>query len=150
MDLPDYGDAPFHCPPDDPVIGGIILDLPTPISVNRLWRASKSSVIKSDAYRKWTKRADELLLTTGQFRGLKTISRKFTASIVLKRSNLDLDNNAKCVMDFLQSRRFILDDKHCEELTLRWGDAPTGCRVTLREVPTITMADIRRNVEAMA
>jgi hypothetical protein len=38
-------------------------------------------------------------------------------------------------MDYLQSRNFILNDRFCEELVLRWGDAPTGCRVTVRACP---------------
>lgn len=128
MSLPSYADAPFHCPPD------IVLDLPTPISINRLWRASKSTVIKSVAYKQWIKAADGMLLEFAQLRGVKPIAGKFTAQIVVKRSNLDLDNNSKCVLDFLQSRNFIVNDKFCEELTLRWGDAPTGCRVTVRAV----------------
>jgi Holliday junction resolvase RusA-like endonuclease len=110
----------------------IVLDLPPPISVNRIWRKAKVGVIKSDAYKTWTKRADDMLVSLGQLRGVKPIVGKFTALIVVKRSRLDLDNNSKAVLDFLQSRCFIVDDKFCEELTLRWGDAPTGCRVTVR------------------
>ena len=131
MNLPSYADAPFHAPLD-PVIGGIIIDLPSPPSVNRLWRVSKSSVIKSDVYRQWVKSADETLMATAQMRGVKTIVGKFTAIIVVKRSNKDLDNHSKAVLDFLQSRCFVENDKFCEELTLRWGDAPMGCRVTVR------------------
>ena len=129
-------DAPFHCPPD-PLIGGIIVDLPAPISVNRLWRASKSSVIKSTAYVAWIKRADELVLSMGQLRGIKTICGPFSALIVVKRSNLDIDNNSKCVLDYLQSRTFIENDKHCERLTIEWGEAPTGCRAFLKPWPTV-------------
>jgi Holliday junction resolvase RusA-like endonuclease len=124
--LPSYADAPFHAPVD------IVLDLPQPPSVNRIWRRAKRGMIKSDIYTRWLKTADDMLLTMGQLRGVKPIVGKFTALIVVKRSRLDLDNNSKAVLDFLQSRCFIVDDKFCEELTLRWGDAPTGCRVTVR------------------
>lgn len=110
----------------------VVLDLPAPISVNRIWRKTKAGVIKSPAYQRWIETADEMLLELGQLRGIKQIAGKFTATIVVRRSRLDLDNNSKCVLDFLQSRNFILNDNLCEELTLRWGDAPTGCRVTVR------------------
>lgn len=142
MSLPSMADAPFHCPAD------IMLDLPAPISVNRLWRSVKTGVIKSEHYKRWTKAADGMLMELGQLRGVKPIMGRFTATIVCKRSQLDLDNNSKCVLDYLQSRNFIVDDKLCEELTLRWGEAPTGCRVFLS--PCLTMADVRRNLEAIA
>lgn len=122
----DVSEPPFALPAE------AVLDLPPPISVNRIWRKTKTGVIKSDAYQKWIRRADAMLLETGQLKGLKTIVGPFTALIIVKRSNLDLDNNSKCLLDFVQSRNFIVDDKFCEELTLRWGNAPSGCRLTLR------------------
>lgn len=122
----DVSNPPFALPAD------IVLDLPAPISVNRIWRKTKTGVIKSDAYQKWIRRADAMLLETGQIKGVKPIYGRFTALIIVKRSNLDLDNNSKCLLDFVQSRNFIVDDKFCEELTLRWGNAPSGCRLTLR------------------
>ena len=114
----------------------IVLDLPTPISVNRLWRVTKAGhVIKSQAYKQWIKKSDAMLLELGQLKGVKSIVGKFTALIVVKRCNLDIDNANKGVLDFLQSRNFILNDKFCEEVTARWGDAPTGCRVTVKALP---------------
>lgn len=132
----DVSAPPFACPPD-PMIGGIVLDLPPPISVNRIWRRTKAGMIKSKAYGRWIERADAMLLELGQLRGVRPIAGRFSALILVKRSNLDLDNNSKCVLDFLQSRCFIVNDKLCEELTLRWGDAPTGCRITVKPMPTI-------------
>jgi Holliday junction resolvase RusA-like endonuclease len=134
MSLPSYTDPPFACPPDE-VIGGVIIDLPCPPSVNRIWRANRAGankVSKSAEYKSWLKRADALAMSTGQFRGLKTIAGPFEATIILKRIPGDLDNRAKGVLDWLQSRAVISDDKYCERLVLEWGDAPTGCRVTVR------------------
>jgi Holliday junction resolvase RusA-like endonuclease len=65
---------------------------------------------------------------------------------VVKRSRLDLDNNSKVCLDFLQSRNFIVDDKLCEELTLRWGEAPTGCRVTVKPMLN-TVGDVLQRAE---
>lgn len=138
----DVSRPPFALVPD------IVLDLPAPISVNRIWRKTKTGVIKSGLYVRWTKAADEMLLEFGQLKGVRPIASRFTAEIVVKRSNLDLDNNAKCVLDFLQSRNFILNDNLCEELRLRWGDAPTGCRVTVRQAETVNDV-LRRAAERM-
>ncbi len=110
----------------------IVLDLPAPISANRLWRKTKAGMMNNPQYERWKRRADAMLLEMDQIKGVKPISGNFTALIIARRSNLDLDNNAKAVMDYLQSRNFILNDRFCEELVLRWGDAPTGCRVTVR------------------
>lgn len=113
----------------------IILDLPAPPSVNRLRLIGKPkggtviNVTKSPAYKAWIKQADIAVMQFGQFKGMKQIRGKFIARVVLKRSNVDLDNHAKGLMDWLQSRGVIENDKHCERLTLEWGDAPTGCRV---------------------
>lgn len=129
MSLPSFADAPFHVPVD------IIIDLPTPPSVNRIWRANragKNKVSISPEYKSWIRSADALALSTGQFRGLKTIVGPFEARIVFKRVPGDLDNRVKGVLDWLQSRSVVVNDKYCERLTLEWGDAPTGCRVTVR------------------
>jgi Holliday junction resolvase RusA-like endonuclease len=127
--VPSMADAPFHCPPD------VVLDLPMPPSVNRIWRANrtgKNKVSISPEYAAWKLHADRLTLSMGQFRGLKTIVGPFEAHIVLKRQCGDLDNRAKGILDWLQSRSVVVDDKFCERLTLQWGDAPHGCRVTVR------------------
>lgn len=126
----DTNFPPFALPSD------IVLDLPTPISVNRIWRVAKAGhVIKSHVYKRWIKEADAMLLDLGQLKGVKPITGKFTALIVVKRVKMDLDNSAKCLLDYLQNRNFILNDDLCQELTLRWGDAPTGARVTVRPLP---------------
>lgn len=132
--LPSMADAPFHCPPD------IVLDLPRPISVNRIWRAHKAGAGKvslSPEYRKWKTHADQITQSLAQFRGLKQVRGKFEAKIVVQRCQGDLDNRAKGVLDWLQSRSVIADDKFCERLVLEWGDAasaPHGCRVYVRPV----------------
>jgi Holliday junction resolvase RusA-like endonuclease len=140
-------DPPFACPPD------IIIDLPTPPSVNRIWRHNRAGpkrVSISPEYDKWKRQADAMALSMAQFRGLKTIVGPFEAKIVLKRIRGDLDNRAKGVLDWLQSRAVVADDKYCERLTLEWGDAPAGCRVTVKPIPLNTVGDVLRRAEARA
>lgn len=131
----------------DAVIGGTIIDLPVPPSVNRIWRANKggpNKVSRSDEYKRWIKAADALSIETGQLRGIHPIIGKFEAHIVIKRCVGDLDNRAKGVLDYLQSRAVIANDKYCERLVMEWGDAPTGCRVTVRRLPNTTVDDVLR------
>lgn len=138
---------------DDIVIGGIIIDLPMPPSVNRIWRANKAGkkrVSISPEYDAWKKQADLLAMSSGQFRGIQPIRGKFEARIILKRVRGDLDNRAKGVLDWLQSRALIVDDKDCERLVLEWGDAPAGCRVFVIPRSPQTISDVLKNMEAVA
>lgn len=147
MSLPDYADPPFACPP------GIIIDLPMPPSVNRIWRANRAgpkAVSISPEYAAWKRHADGMALSMAQFRGLKTIVGPFEAKIVLRRQRGDLDNRSKGVLDWLQSRGVIADDKYCERLVLEWGDAPTGCRVTVTPRPLTSVGDVLRRAEQRA
>jgi crossover junction endodeoxyribonuclease RusA len=135
MSMPSYADAPFHAPVDDLLIGAIMIDLPMPPSVNRIWRATRAGPNKvslSPEYKAWKKHADGLALSMCQFRGLKTIVGPFEAKIVLQRQRGDIDNRSKGVLDWLQSRGVIADDKYCERLVLEWGEAPHGCRVFVK------------------
>lgn len=126
------------CEPHDAVIGGIIIDLPVPPSVNRIWRATRAGPNKvslSPEYKAWKDHADRVALSTAQFRGLKTIQGKFEVKIVIQRQRGDLDNRAKGILDWLQSRGVVVDDKFCERLVMEWGllhEAPIGCRVIVR------------------
>lgn len=115
--------------------GEITLDLPPPISVNRIWRAKKAGkkrVSISPEYANWKIQADKLAMATGAFRGIKPIRGKFEALIVVRRCPGDLDNFSKGLLDWLQSRAVIENDKFCERLVVEWGDAPAGVRVVVR------------------
>jgi Holliday junction resolvase RusA-like endonuclease len=119
----DCSDVPFLPPPD------IEVHLPMPPSVNRIWRANKAGsginrVSISPEYRAWRKAADNLAIAMG----------KFEAIIILQRTRGDLDNRVKGLLDWAQSRQLVADDKHCERLTVEWGEAPYGCRLILRGV----------------
>jgi len=128
--LPSMADAPFHCPPD------VVLDLPVPISVNKLrrinWRAHRRAGL-------WQDQADRHLLAakcrTENPVKLNSIQR-FEIEITLNESKvfLDLDNSLKLLIDYLRHRNIIMDDspKHMRKLTVLWGLAPHGCRVTVK------------------
>jgi Holliday junction resolvase RusA-like endonuclease len=112
----------------------IVIDLPFPPSGNRIWRvrkAGKNLVSISPEYANWRRQADLLTISMGSCKRVKRIAGPFEAGIVLQRRRGDLDNRIKGVLDWAQSRLLIADDKFCEKLTVEWGDAPHGCRLTM-------------------
>lgn len=134
--LPSYADPPFAVAPD------VVVDLPYPPSVNRLWRATaehgEQSVYLAPTYVSWKKAADALLLT---YRGWRqpTIKGAFSIDIGLSppkgHKRGDIDNRVKAVLDFIQRVSIIENDKHCQRLLVEWvgiEHAPHGCRVTVR------------------
>jgi Holliday junction resolvase RusA-like endonuclease len=114
----------------------IILDLPAPLSVNKLrrinWRTHKQAAL-------WKDMADRFLLVAKTRKvnpvKLKSIKR-FELFIMLDENlvSIDLDNTLKLLIDFLRHRNVIEDDspKHMRKLTVEWGRAPDGVRVTVR------------------
>jgi hypothetical protein len=130
MNLPSYADPPFACPPD------VVIDLPPPISVNKLRRVDWAN---QRMVRKWRDEANGLLLVakrrqTNPLR-FSTIDR-FELGIVLDESRVktDADNCAKILIDYLCTIGLIVDDapRHMRKVTIQWGEAPEGCRVTIR------------------
>lgn len=128
--IPNMADAPFHCPAD------VVLDLPPPISVNKLRRVDWAN---QRLVRKWRDDANGLLLAAKRrlINPLRfsTVER-FELGIVLdeKRVRSDADNCAKILIDYLCTVGLIIDDapKHMRKVTIEWGDAPEGCRVTVK------------------
>lgn len=114
----------------------ISVHLPTPPSTNRLWRRKNGGGMRtSDEYLRWKREAGDLLMTLHQLRGVEMIDGAFTAEVVVRKVRGDLDNRAsKAVLDFAQDVGLIANDKHCAEFHARWGDAPHGCRLILREI----------------
>jgi Holliday junction resolvase RusA-like endonuclease len=113
----------------------IVLDLPTPPSVNRLWRSGRGRVYRSARYIAWIRAADAELMARRQM-PKKRIEGPFEAHVTLSRKHArgDLDNRAsKGLLDFLQSREIIRNDSDCQRVTAEWGEAEAGCRVVLRE-----------------
>lgn len=137
--VPSMADPPFACPPD------IVLDLPAPPSVNRTrkidWkgkRAITSFENVADAYvmaAKGRSNSPLKLAKIPRFELLITLSETHT--------RIDLDNGLKALIDYLRRIELIEDDspKHMRRLTIEWGRAPFGCRVTVKPLPT-TMGDV--------
>jgi hypothetical protein len=126
--IPSMSDRPFGVPLD------IVLDIPVPPSVNRTrkinWREHKK-------YEKWRFDAGFHLVANGQFRAIKNLRLtryELTVTLDEKQCKLDPDNPIKAASDLLKYLGAIVDDapRHARRITVEWGHAPDGCRLTLR------------------
>ncbi len=130
MNRPSMTDRPFACPPD------IVLDLPVPPSVNRTRRSHGPGI---RLVNEWAKRADMMVMARRRpiMRGEWQLQGRFEIEItVSERCRSDLDNLPKSLIDYLRRIKIVRNDspKYMRKVTLQWGDAPEGVRVTVRPV----------------
>lgn len=126
---PDTLDPPFAAPIE------AVLYLPPPPSVNRTrkidWRGAA-------AHQRWIKAADMFVLAHGGMRALARLPGRFEAILTIDEhlNNLDLDNAIKAVIDYARRIELVIDDskKFMRKVTIEWGHAPHGCRLTLRSI----------------
>lgn len=114
----------------------ITIDLPFPVSVNRIWRSGQGKTYRSEPYLRWITQANGHWLEQKPKLKIKRIDGLYTLHVVYcppdKRSR-DLDNLVKCLNDFAQGAGIVLNDAQCRELHLVWGsaeEAPLGARLT--------------------
>lgn len=124
----------------------VVLDFPPPVSVNKLrrvdWKGQKLAI-------KWRRLAHGYLLMVKQ-RPLRI--QRFEIHIVLDENTVlcDADNAAKMLIDYLRLVEIIHDDspKHMRKVTIEWGEAPLGARVTVRPLPPVSIAEVlQRSME---
>lgn len=127
------GESP---PPEGDTPKRLSIELPFPPSVNRIWRArtganGKPSFYLDRRYETWKRVCDNLYMANK--RTWKPITGNFRAEIVLdeKRRRGDADNRAKCPMDWLQRVKLITNDSQADDVRIRWGYAPAGCRIEI-------------------
>lgn len=132
-----------HTPAID--VGPVVIELPYPPSMNRIWRSAASAagqqVYLAPSYVKWRQAADALLMSERGW-SKKRLIGPFEIEIGLcppkSHPRGDLDNRIKAVLDWLQRANIIVNDKFCQRLVVQWVPteaAPCGCRATLRAFP---------------
>ncbi len=122
----------------------IELELPLPISTNRIWRSrrvgAKVMVYPAPSYQKWKLRADEALQAQLDALGAvlpDPIIGPFNVVLTIdwhRRFKSDLDNRTKAVMDWAKRAGLIEDDRFQNRVVIEWGDAPMGARLRLTPV----------------
>jgi Holliday junction resolvase RusA-like endonuclease len=116
-------DAPFTVPPD------IVLDLPSPLSVNRTRKIDWTAYAKT---REWVARADAMFLAVKR-KLPPPIRGRYEIFITLKEGRIDADNAVKLLVDTVRRFGLVEDDdpKHLRRLTVEFGPVE-GSRVTIR------------------
>ena len=111
-----------------------------PPSVNSLFaNVSGRGRVRTKRYREWA------AASGWDCQGKGSITGPFTAAIILsrkhRRSNADLDNRVKPLLDLLQAHKVIEDDKYLEKLTVEWGD----CKGFYIEITPYPITESERN-----
>ena len=92
-------------------------------------------------YRQWANAAGWQLQAQ---KGNQFIPGPFECVITIDRSkrraNADIDNRVKPTLDLLQQHKVIDDDKYCEQLTIRWGEADGGMQILLKPAQVLGVA----------
>jgi crossover junction endodeoxyribonuclease RusA len=114
----------------------VTLDLPFPPSTNRLWRHCRGRVVLNPEYRAWIKKTDDFLIYQKVKPAKVKVSGPFVAEIVLdeneRKRGGDCDNRVKAVLDYAQRVEIINNDRLAKKVSVEWGCAPHGCRLTIR------------------
>jgi|TARA_R110002167_G_scaffold11880_2_gene51388 crossover junction endodeoxyribonuclease RusA len=106
------------------------LKLPTPPSVNALWRITGRRMYRSKKYMDFIKDCE----ATVAWQNHPTIDYPFNIEIVVGRPSkrrMDIDNRGKAVMDILQHLKIIEDDCMAQQITMMWTDAFKHTEVTI-------------------
>lgn len=129
----------------------ITLELPYPPSVNRIWRAKRSTGGKPQFYRDpkyqaWLKTCTGELWVAGWVGGWATKQRGYalpihepvSVEVVLdatRSARADCDNRLKACLDMLERARVIENDRQVVKASIYWGHAEKGCRITIASEP---------------
>ena len=122
---PSTIDRPFGYPPD------IVLDLPSPLSVNRTRRIDWRTYPK---VKRWIENADAHFLMQKRKLAPAILGRYEIVITLPEGSEIDADNTPKMVIDAVRRFRLVTDDspEFMRRVVIEFGHAPEGCRVTVR------------------
>lgn len=112
-------------------MNSVVLDLPLPPSVNRFIGRLGNVTPKVAA---WQRDCDAVLIAQ-KFRPPRFATAVAVAIVWSHDSGGDVDNRCKPLLDFLQTREVIENDRLVRELHVTFGDAPRGCRVRVAPLP---------------
>ena len=95
------------------------LVLPYPPSLNRLWRAKKNVLYRSERYLNWLDDAKRAM----KRQPVQHYTGKVDVWIMAKRPDRrarDIDNLSKPILDLLENQNVIVNDHFVETLVLWW------------------------------
>jgi Holliday junction resolvase RusA-like endonuclease len=114
----------------------VVLDLPVPPSVNKTRKIDR---VGHRLFMRWVQSCTPFVLAA-KCRSENPLKlekiKRFHIAVVLseQHTTIDLDNSVKSLIDYLRHIEIIENDaqKNMRKLTVEWGLAPHGCRVTVK------------------
>ena len=109
----------------------VTLELPFPVTLNKIWRLGRHGFHKSQQYSAWLKEAGNMIniQKPGRVEGNYCLSVSLCRPDRRKR---DLDNiAAKGVNDLLVRHGIVEDDSLCVETSSRWVEDGPACLVVV-------------------
>ncbi len=104
----------------------IEIQFPYPPSVNRAYRVFNGRILKSKAFRDYSRTISHEVLCHGQFEDIRNLSNKRLKVEIWAyppdRRKRDLDNLGKVLLDSLQTAGVFLDDSQIDDLRFRRGE----------------------------
>ena len=122
----------------------IVVDLPFPPSVNRLWRAGRRRVFRSPEYLSWIAEANGCWMQQKPKLKIKSIQGHYAVTIIVHRPDnrrRDIGNLEKVLSDLAQAVGIIEDDYLCARQVKEYGTesmAPLGIRLVFESVRVST------------
>lgn len=115
----------------DRLATGFCIDLPLPPSVNRSQARLGN---KSPGIAKWRRLCDGYLFADWRTLKQQAVKGEFAVGITWTAAEFghsDWDNRIKPLMDYLQDRELIENDRLCRAAQVGFGVVPFGCRVVV-------------------
>lgn len=118
----------------------LTVDLPFPVSVNRVWRSGNKRVFRSPQYMAWLKEAHGCWLQQRSQYKTWGLRGYYAVTITLcppDNRHRDLGNFEKVCSDFAQAAGIIENDRFCRRLVIEYGskvEAPLGARLVFQSV----------------
>jgi Holliday junction resolvase RusA-like endonuclease len=122
-------------PPKRRPVECVALDLPKPISVNRIWVTGRGRMYSSDVYIAW-KREVGLLANASRAGGVRG-PYALTVNVSHKWRG-DLDNALKALSDALQEHGVISNDRLAQSITIRRSASVSGMSVLIVATKEVT------------
>ena len=112
-------------------VSRVVITLPMPPSVNRLWTVKPGGMYRSRRYETWARAAGNEInrQKPGSVRG----HYELTLTVEDKPRRPDLGNTEKAVSDLLQEHGVIENDALCQKITLEWSREVKGARVAVQQ-----------------
>lgn len=108
---------------------GFVIELPLPPSVNSTIKRLGN---KSPGVARWRLLCDGYIWPQWRWLKPRAVTGAFLIDITWTKAEYgrsDIDNRIKPLLDYLQAKKLIENDKHCKEMRVGFGETKYGCRV---------------------